>query len=215
MDLQRHPDRRAVPDARRVARRQRARAAGPQLRPLDDRGRRDVPVRAAHPRDLRAGPRARRPRSPRRPWSTCSGPGRDATGPAPGRGRRRSRDPAVHLHLYDKREVFERRKMGHLTALGATDGPGARDGRPSACQARTGPTKPRRRRTTDERGHDARSPGRRHRRRQPLGLPDARGRRRRPRRARCAVGAQGRVGAPDAGSPVPLRRGGRRAAGSG
>ena len=29
-------------------------------------------------------------------------------------------DPAVHLHLYDKREVFERRKMGHLTALGAT-----------------------------------------------------------------------------------------------
>ena len=28
-------------------------------------------------------------------------------------------DPAVHLHLYDKRTVFERRKMGHLTALGA------------------------------------------------------------------------------------------------
>jgi 5-(carboxyamino)imidazole ribonucleotide synthase len=27
-------------------------------------------------------------------------------------------DPAVHLHLYDKRRVFERRKMGHLTALG-------------------------------------------------------------------------------------------------
>ncbi len=27
-------------------------------------------------------------------------------------------DPDVHLHLYDKREVFERRKMGHLTALG-------------------------------------------------------------------------------------------------
>lgn len=26
-------------------------------------------------------------------------------------------DPAVHLHLYDKRRVFERRKMGHLTAL--------------------------------------------------------------------------------------------------
>jgi 5-(carboxyamino)imidazole ribonucleotide synthase len=32
-------------------------------------------------------------------------------------------DPAVHLHLYDKRRVFERRKMGHLTAT-ATD-PGA------------------------------------------------------------------------------------------
>ena len=27
-------------------------------------------------------------------------------------------DPAVHLHLYDKRRVFERRKMGHLTACG-------------------------------------------------------------------------------------------------
>jgi len=29
-------------------------------------------------------------------------------------------DPAVHLHLYDKREVFERRKMGHATALATT-----------------------------------------------------------------------------------------------
>jgi 5-(carboxyamino)imidazole ribonucleotide synthase len=29
-------------------------------------------------------------------------------------------DPAVHLHLYAKRVVFERRKMGHLTALGKT-----------------------------------------------------------------------------------------------
>ncbi len=29
-------------------------------------------------------------------------------------------DPAVHLHLYDKRRVFERRKMGHVTALAAT-----------------------------------------------------------------------------------------------
>ncbi len=28
------------------------------------------------------------------------------------------RGPDVHLHLYDKREVFERRKMGHVTALG-------------------------------------------------------------------------------------------------
>jgi 5-(carboxyamino)imidazole ribonucleotide synthase len=27
-------------------------------------------------------------------------------------------DPSVHLHLYDKRRVFERRKMGHLSALG-------------------------------------------------------------------------------------------------
>jgi 5-(carboxyamino)imidazole ribonucleotide synthase len=28
-------------------------------------------------------------------------------------------DPLVHLHLYDKRRVFERRKMGHLVATGA------------------------------------------------------------------------------------------------
>ncbi|HEU4674182.1 MAG TPA: 5-(carboxyamino)imidazole ribonucleotide synthase, partial [Candidatus Limnocylindrales bacterium] len=28
--------------------------------------------------------------------------------------------PGVHLHLYDKRRVFERRKMGHVTALGET-----------------------------------------------------------------------------------------------
>jgi 5-(carboxyamino)imidazole ribonucleotide synthase len=27
-------------------------------------------------------------------------------------------DPAAHLHLYDKRQVFERRKMGHLSAIG-------------------------------------------------------------------------------------------------
>ncbi len=27
-------------------------------------------------------------------------------------------DPLVHLHLYDKAEVFERRKMGHLTVVG-------------------------------------------------------------------------------------------------
>jgi 5-(carboxyamino)imidazole ribonucleotide synthase len=30
------------------------------------------------------------------------------------------RAPDVHLHLYDKREVFERRKMGHLTAVAPT-----------------------------------------------------------------------------------------------
>jgi 5-(carboxyamino)imidazole ribonucleotide synthase len=29
-------------------------------------------------------------------------------------------DPAVHLHVYDKRLVFSRRKMGHLTALDAS-----------------------------------------------------------------------------------------------
>jgi 5-(carboxyamino)imidazole ribonucleotide synthase len=30
------------------------------------------------------------------------------------------RMPDVHVHLYDKRRVFERRKMGHVTALAAT-----------------------------------------------------------------------------------------------
>ncbi len=30
-------------------------------------------------------------------------------------------DPLVHLHVYDKRSVFERRKMGHLTVAGAAD----------------------------------------------------------------------------------------------
>jgi len=29
-------------------------------------------------------------------------------------------DPGVHLHLYDKRRVFERRKMGHVTVVAAT-----------------------------------------------------------------------------------------------
>ncbi|MGZ8501987.1 MAG: ATP-grasp domain-containing protein, partial [Candidatus Limnocylindrales bacterium] len=28
-------------------------------------------------------------------------------------------DPLAHLHVYDKRQVFERRKMGHLTVAGA------------------------------------------------------------------------------------------------
>ena len=40
-------------------------------------------------------------------------------------------DPGVHLHLYGKREVFERRKMGHVTVLGAswrTDGRPLRSG---------------------------------------------------------------------------------------
>jgi len=30
-------------------------------------------------------------------------------------------DPRVHLHVYDKRRVFERRKMGHLAVTGAAD----------------------------------------------------------------------------------------------
>lgn len=30
-------------------------------------------------------------------------------------------DPLVHLHVYDKRRVFDRRKMGHLAVAGAAD----------------------------------------------------------------------------------------------
>ncbi len=41
-------------------------------------------------------------------------------------------DPGIHLHLYDKRRVFERRKMGHLTALA----PAVEDARTRAWAAR-------------------------------------------------------------------------------
>ncbi|HEY7702369.1 MAG TPA: 5-(carboxyamino)imidazole ribonucleotide synthase [Candidatus Limnocylindrales bacterium] len=40
----------------------------------------------------------------------------------PGGLARAMADPTVHLHLYDKRQVFERRKMGHVTAMGPTTG---------------------------------------------------------------------------------------------
>ena len=53
----------------------------------------------------------------RRRWSTCWARGRTAT--------RASRgvpdalhDPGAHVHVYGKRRVFERRKMGHVTAVG-------------------------------------------------------------------------------------------------
>ena len=53
-------------------------------------------------------------------------------------------DPDVHLHLYDKRRVFERRKMGHVTAVGPTStrrsarGPAAAGGCPGrAARGRT------------------------------------------------------------------------------
>ncbi|HEV8488223.1 MAG TPA: 5-(carboxyamino)imidazole ribonucleotide synthase [Candidatus Limnocylindrales bacterium] len=46
-----------------------------------------------------------------------TGPEREAR--AAGLDRALAR-PDVHVHLYDKRRVFERRKMGHVTALGAT-----------------------------------------------------------------------------------------------
>ena len=81
----RHADRRAVPAARRVAGRQRARAARPQLRPLDDRGRRDLAVRAAHPGDLRARARLDRRLRPDRDGQ----PPRQRTAPRCPAARRR------------------------------------------------------------------------------------------------------------------------------
>ncbi len=48
-----------------------------------------------------------------------AGPLRDAALDPASVGRA-MQDPAVHLHLYDKQRVFERRKMGHVTALGAS-----------------------------------------------------------------------------------------------
>jgi 5-(carboxyamino)imidazole ribonucleotide synthase len=48
-----------------------------------------------------------------------TGRARDAGLEAEGVGRALA-DPSVHLHLYDKRRVFERRKMGHVTAIGSS-----------------------------------------------------------------------------------------------
>ena len=48
-----------------------------------------------------------------------SGPSRPARLEPVGLARSMA-DPAVHLHVYDKRRVFERRKMGHVTATGST-----------------------------------------------------------------------------------------------
>ncbi|HEY4632291.1 MAG TPA: ATP-grasp domain-containing protein, partial [Candidatus Limnocylindrales bacterium] len=48
-----------------------------------------------------------------------TGPARDARLDPDGVGAALA-DPAVHLHVYDKRRVFERRKMGHVTALDTT-----------------------------------------------------------------------------------------------
>ena len=47
-----------------------------------------------------------------------AGHGRGPAGAARGARPRRSRDPDVHVHLYGKRRVFERRKMGHVTVVG-------------------------------------------------------------------------------------------------
>jgi 5-(carboxyamino)imidazole ribonucleotide synthase len=45
-------------------------------------------------------------------------------------------DPALHLHLYDKRRVFERRKMGHVTAIGTSVEEALERARAAAAQLR-------------------------------------------------------------------------------
>ena len=151
------------------------------------------PVRAAHPRDLR--PAARLDRDALAPTADGQRPRAGPAAPArlPGVDEALA-DPAVHLHLYDKREVFERRKMGHVTALGATlDEALDRRAAPAALAWAC------RRRPTDGRdGDDAR--------RAPAAavvgivggsrsdFPVLERRRRRPRRARRPVRAAGRLG---------------------
>ena len=63
-------------------------------------------------------------------------------------------DPAVHLHLYDKRQVFERRKMGHLTALGTDADEALRTVRRALSTLRWADERDRRRRTDERRLHE-------------------------------------------------------------
>src|SRR6185369_4945261 len=44
------------------------------------------------------------------------------------------RDPGVSVHLYDKRRVFERRKMGHVTVVADSTGEAMRRARAAAAQ---------------------------------------------------------------------------------
>ena len=95
---------------------QRNRPPRPQLRPLDHRGLRDQPVRAAHPRRLW-------------PAAGLNGKTRQRLHEEPDRcgcssaGRRSRRTRAAHLHLYGKAETRAGRKMGHVTWLGPLDAP--------------------------------------------------------------------------------------------
>jgi 5-(carboxyamino)imidazole ribonucleotide synthase len=47
--------------------------------------------------------------------------------------------PDTHLHLYDKRTVFERRKMGHITALGSSGEEALARARQAAAHIRWAP----------------------------------------------------------------------------
>ena len=120
-------------------------------------------------------------------------------------------DPAVHLHLYDKRQVFERRKMGHVTAHRTIDrrGAGARPRRGRAACAGEDDDEPTSHETasvTADRAGPVVGVVGGSRSDFPV-LEDAVDG---PRRARGAGGAAGRLRPSDAGPPLPLRRGGRR-----
>jgi phosphoribosylaminoimidazole carboxylase (NCAIR synthetase) len=43
------------------------------------------------------------------------------------------RDPGASVHLYDKRRVFERRKMGHVTVVADSTGEALRRARAAAA----------------------------------------------------------------------------------
>src|SRR5262245_23441199 len=50
--------------------------------------------------------------------------------------------PDTHLHVYDKHTVFERRKMGHVTALGSSPEEALARARAAAAQIVWAPTPP-------------------------------------------------------------------------
>jgi len=61
--------------------------------------------------------------------------GSGADRPASIRGVDRALEaPDIHLHAYDKRRVFERRKMGHVTALGESAGSAMEEAREAAAR---------------------------------------------------------------------------------
>ena len=139
--------RRAVPGRGRRDPGQRARAAAAQLRPLHDRGLRDLAVR--EPPARRARPAAGRV-ALRAPAAAMV----NLLGTATGRARRRTCAAALavagaHVHLYGKAEVRPRRKMGHVTALGGHPGRArwpARAAAAAAVAAVSSPAAARRRR---------------------------------------------------------------------
>ncbi len=148
-----------------------------------------------------------------------TGPQRAARLEAPGMGRALA-DPAVHLHVYDKRRGIrtpqdgprdrgrcDRRRGAGSGACGRrhlrwapADGVDGHEPPTSDATAEG---------TSRELGRRRATAGRR-RGRQPVGLPGPRAGRSRSSMTSRSPRAAGRVGPPDPGSPVPLRRGGGR-----